>query len=69
VHVDVGDLCAAESALVVFDAGVFLAVVLQHLGQAEELDAAICNFKRCYNFVQQNDICIVKNESIIGCHK
>jgi hypothetical protein len=41
VDVDVGDLRAAESALVVFDAGVFLAVVLQHLGQAEELDAAI----------------------------
>lgn len=43
MNVDVGDLCQTESALVILDPGVLLAIVLQHLRQAEELDAAIWN--------------------------
>jgi len=43
MDVDVGDLSAAKSALVVFDPSVLLAIVLQQLRQAEELDATIYN--------------------------
>ena len=43
MNVDVGDLGQTESALVILDPGVLLAIVLQHLRQAEELDAAIWN--------------------------
>jgi hypothetical protein len=41
VDLDVGDLRVAQPALVVLDARVLLAVVLQHLGQAEELGVAV----------------------------
>ena len=43
MNVDVGDLGQTESALVILDPGVLLPIVLQHLRQAEELDAAIWN--------------------------
>jgi hypothetical protein len=41
VDLDVGDLCVADAALVVLDARVHLAVVLQHLGEGVEPERAV----------------------------
>ena len=43
MDLDIGDLCSAQPTLVILDPRVLLAIVLQQLRQAEELDAAIWN--------------------------